>query len=221
MIAITNVFPKLKNAKDVVRKISKEPSFRTLIDSKHAKGSRRCVKSAWEHFYHVVSSLWGKLIWKTSLLVICKIFGVFVNTFTTNDKYPLRNCENLPLSIQMHLSKNKNLFSKFLFHFWNFHQILNILKKKMIVITNIFPQLKTVKDVLRQISEKPCFRKPFDSQHVKGSQRLVKSAWEHFYHIFSLLWHFERNWFGKLFSVLCSIFEYKSNFKQFSKKWAS
>ena len=29
---------------------------------------------------------------------------------------------------------------------------------------------------------------PFDSQHVKRFQTLVKSAWENFYHIFSLMW---------------------------------
>ena len=45
-----------------------------------------------------------------SLLVICEILGLFVNTFTTNDKYCLRNSDNLLQPIQMHLSK-KNTFS--------------------------------------------------------------------------------------------------------------
>ena len=38
------------------------------------------------------------------------------------------------------------------------------------------------------MSKKSCFRKPFDSQHAKGSQRLLKCARQHFYHICSLLW---------------------------------
>ena len=40
-------------------------------------------------------SLWGKLGLKMSLFVICKIFRLFVNTLTPNDKYFLCNSENL------------------------------------------------------------------------------------------------------------------------------
>ena len=35
------------------------------------------------------------------------------------------------------------------------------------------------------MSKKPCFRTFFDSQHVEGSQTLLKSAWQHFYCTFS------------------------------------
>ena len=82
--------------------------------------------------------------------------------------------------------KNQNLFLNFLFCLFNVHQILNISKKKMIVIGNVFPILQTVKDLVRSLSKIHRFRTSFDSQHVKGSQTLVKSAWEHFYHIFHL-----------------------------------
>ena len=44
------------------------------------------------------------------------------------------------------------------------------------IITNAFSNLKTVKDGVRQMSKRPHFRTPFDSQHVKVSQTLVKSA---------------------------------------------
>ena len=37
--------------------------------------------------------------------------------------------------------ENEKLFLKFSFHVWNLPQILNILKKKMMVIANIFPNL--------------------------------------------------------------------------------
>ena len=40
-----------------------------------------------------------------SLLVICKIFGLFRNTLTTDDRYSLRYTENLPQTIQMQLYK--------------------------------------------------------------------------------------------------------------------
>ena len=53
---------------------------------------------------------------------------------------------------------------------------LNIFKKKLIVIADVFPKLQTVKDLLRPLIEKRHFRISFDSQHIKGSQTLVKSS---------------------------------------------
>ena len=46
----------------------------------------------------------------------------------------------------------------------------------MIVIATFFWKLQTVEDLLRPLSKKHHFRTFFDSQHVKGSQTLVKSA---------------------------------------------
>ena len=83
---------------------------------------------------------------------------------------------------------NKKLFIKFLLHCWNLHSILNILKKNMTLIANVFRKLRTARDVVRQMSKKALFRTIFDSQDVKGTQAPVKSAWQHFYHIFSSLW---------------------------------
>ena len=48
-----------------------------------------------------------------SLLVICKIFGRFVNIRTPDEKYFLCNGENLPEPIQMQLSKNQKTFSQY------------------------------------------------------------------------------------------------------------
>ena len=36
-----------------------------------------------------------------SLLVICEVLGLFVNTLTADDKYSLFNRENLPQRIQI------------------------------------------------------------------------------------------------------------------------
>ena len=47
-------------------------------------------------------------------------------------------------------------------------------QKRKIVIANAFSILQTVKDLLRPRSKKRRFRTPFDSQHVKGFQTLVK-----------------------------------------------
>ena len=48
-----------------------------------------------------------------SLLDISKILGLFVNTLNVDDKYSLRNRENVPQPIQMKLSKKKNLSHNF------------------------------------------------------------------------------------------------------------
>ena len=46
----------------------------------------------------------------------------------------------------------------------------------MIVILSLFGKLQTVKDLVRPLSEKRRFRKPFASENVKASQTLVKSS---------------------------------------------
>ena len=80
--------------------------------------------------------------------------------------------------------KTKNFFLRFLFLFLNIHYILNILIKNIIVIPNVFPKLNTVKVLVRLLLKKCSFRTSFESQHVKVSQTLVKSAWQHIYHIY-------------------------------------
>ena len=120
-----------------------------------------------------------------SLLVICEIIGMFVKTLTGDDNYPLRNCENLSVPIQMQLSKKRKTFSPFFVPFRAFSSNFKHFEKKMIFIGNVFPKLPTVKELGRGLSKKHCFRTPFNSRHVKRSQMLMKSAWQYFYHIFS------------------------------------
>ena len=92
------------------------------------------------------------------------------------------------LRLKCNYLENEKFFLIVLFHFWILHQILNLLKKKFIVIATLFRKLQIVNDLVRPLSKKHPFRAPFHSQQVKGSQTLVKFAWEHFHHIFSSLW---------------------------------
>ena len=94
---IANVFSKLGTVKDLVRPLfkkhaSERPSTVNILT---------LVKTIWEHFYHLISSIWEELIWKISPLLICEILRVFVTTSTADDKYPVRDYESLPLPIQM------------------------------------------------------------------------------------------------------------------------
>ena len=58
---------------------------------------------------------------------------------------------------------NEKPFLCFLINFWNLHQILNILNKKIIVIANVFLKLQTVKNSVRPLSKTRRFRTRFDS----------------------------------------------------------
>ena len=101
MILIAYVFGILMKVKYLVKPMSKKRRFRWPFDSQPVKGFQTLLNSPWDHFYHMFSWLWGKMTWKMSLLAIWEILGVFVNTLTADDKYSLRNSENLLQPIQM------------------------------------------------------------------------------------------------------------------------
>ena len=73
MMVIASVFPRLQTVKYFVTKLTKNCLLRTRLDSRHVKVSRTLAKYPWDCFYHVFSSIWGKLIWKISPLVLGEI----------------------------------------------------------------------------------------------------------------------------------------------------
>ena len=113
MIVIANVFLILQTVKDLIKALSKKCRFRTSFGSQQVKGSQTLVKSAWGIFYHILWSSCGKMTWKISPLRKFEIIGVFVNTLSSDDKYPVRDCENLQFLIQIQLSQKQETISKF------------------------------------------------------------------------------------------------------------
>ena len=99
--------------------------------------------------------------------------------------------------------KNKRVFVNFLLHFWNVHEILNIFKKRMTLIADVFPKLPSPKKGIALMSEKSRFRMPFHKQHGKRAQTLLQSGRHYLYHIYWLLW----TWFSRknFMLVLCKI----------------
>ena len=79
--------------------------------------------------------------------------------------------------------KNKKLFPNYFLHFRNLHEISNILKKKMSFIADLFAKLRTPKNVVRYMSKKSRFQGPFDKQHGKRVQTLLRSESKYRYHI--------------------------------------
>ena len=94
---------------------------------------------------------------------------------SADGKYPVQYCGILQLPIQIQLSQKLEYFFNYLFHFWNLHQILSILKTKMMVLANMFPKLQTVKNFVTGLCKKRRFTTGSDSRHVKVSRILAKS----------------------------------------------
>ena len=65
---------------------------------------------------------------------------------------------------------------------------MNIFKKKMTLMADVFPILLTPKNVVRSMSKKSRFKRSFEKQHGKGAQTLLKFEWQHLYHIYWSLW---------------------------------
>ena len=53
----------------------------------------------------------------------------------------------------------------------------------MTLIADLFPKLRTPKNVVRNLSKKSRFKGPFDWQHGKRFPTLLRSEPQHLYHI--------------------------------------
>ena len=69
-------------------------------------------------------------------------------------------------------------FSKCALNFEHFQ------KKKMTLIADLFPKLRTPEKVVRYMSKKSSFKGPSARQHVKRVQTLLRSGQQHCYHIY-------------------------------------
>ena len=61
-------------------------------------------------------------------------------------------------------------------------------QKKMTLIAEVFPKLRSPKNKVRSISIKSRFKGSFKKQHGKCAQTLLKFAWQNLYHIYWSLW---------------------------------
>ena len=142
--------------------------------------------------------------WKISLLVTFQILGLFANTFTAGNKYFFRTWENLPQPIEMQLSQKQKLFSPVVVQFRNSNNFLSIFCwiSEMYITFLIFPKLRwsswlmyflnyeLPKRWLDKCFWKTAFKTPFESQHGKGCQKVLKSVRQPF---FGILYHCKGN----------------------------
>ena len=57
-------------------------------------------------------------------------------------------------------------------------------KKKMTLIAEVFPKLRTPKNLVRSMSIRSRLKGSFPKQHDKLAQTLLKFPWQHLYHIY-------------------------------------
>ena len=89
------------------------------------------------------------LSWKESFLATWQILRLFVNTLIADDNYSLLHTGNLTQHIQMHLSEKQKYFSEFFCAFFKSTLNFEYSKKKVILITYVFLDLWTPKNVIR------------------------------------------------------------------------
>ena len=92
----------------------KRSRFMVLFEKQHGKRTQTLLQSGWQHLYHIYWSLWRYLSWKKSLLKLCQIFRLFVQTLTPDDKYSLLKRDNLTQPIHVLVPEKQNTFSQFL-----------------------------------------------------------------------------------------------------------
>ena len=68
--------------------------------------------------------------WKKSALVTSELFRLFVNTLTLDVKCSRRNMQIFWQKLETPLSQKRKTFFDFLLHFWNLHEIENIVKNQ-------------------------------------------------------------------------------------------
>ena len=124
--------PKLLFPKEVATETSRRSCFRTLFCNQRFNGFQTPLKVAGHHYYPFFPWISGKLSWIKTALLWLKILRLFFNTLTADDKYSCRNMQNFLQQLQTLLSQKRIL--DFLLHFWNVHEIQNILKKRMRVL---------------------------------------------------------------------------------------
>ena len=69
-----------------------------------------------------------------SALVTSEIFRLFVNTMSSDDKYSLRNMQNLWKQLQTLLSQKRQTFHQFLIAFLKYARNLEHSKKKKSIL---------------------------------------------------------------------------------------
>ena len=117
MMVIGQIFLKFLTPKVVLISMHNRDCFRKRFGSEPVNESQKLLKSAEKYFYPIFSSFWAKSNLENLFLIRSQILGLLFNTLTATYQYSRSNRENLPLNIQIKLSKKRKLFAVFSFNF--------------------------------------------------------------------------------------------------------
>ena len=159
--------------------MSKNSSLRVPFNKQHGKCAQALLKSTPQQFYHIEQWLPGELSWIKSLLLICQILGLLVNTLPADNKDPVLNTENLMIPIRMQLSKQQKTFSEFLKSILNFEHFEKEDDPQRLCLLGI----RKSKKVVRKMSKKYHFKGPLNTEVGKRGQAMLKSASQHLYQL--------------------------------------
>ena len=97
--------------------MSEKSHSREPFHKQHGKRAQTLLESGRRQLYHIYWSLWTKFSWKKSILALCKISRLFINTLTADEKYFFLSRDKLKQPIQILLSKKRNTFAQFFSEF--------------------------------------------------------------------------------------------------------
>ena len=98
---------------------------------------------------------------------------MFVNTLTADDKYSPLSRDNLTQPIRTQLSQKQQAFPQFFLAFSKSKLNFEHFQKKMTLLADLFPKLRTPEKGVRYMSKKYRFKGPFERQHGKRVQTLL------------------------------------------------
>ena len=112
--------------------------------------------------------------------MIWKILRPFSNAMIVNGKYsPVKQ------PVQMQLDQEAKTFAKIFFAFLKSTSNFEHFRKKVTLIANVFPKLRTPKNVTSTMSKKCRFRRSLEKQHGKWKLKFER---QHLYHIYWSTW---------------------------------
>ena len=112
----------------LLKGIAHHSVINVLTSSKHCWSQHR------PNYFPLIPRIQDNVSWKKSALVTSEIFRLFLNTLTPDVKYSRRNIQIFWQQLQKPLSQKRKTFFDFLLHFWNVHEIENILKEKKSIL---------------------------------------------------------------------------------------
>ena len=168
--------------------MSKKSRLRRSFEKQHGKRAKTLLKCQGQLLYHIYWSLWRQLSDKKSLLVTCKISGLFPKTLSAYGKYSLLNRDNLTQPIQMQLSRKQKTFSDFFSASLKCSLYFEYFIKKDDLHSWCISDISDPENPLRSMPRRSRFRGSFKKQHGKRAQTLLKCQGQLVYHIYWSLW---------------------------------